>query len=218
MGSGLFITFEGGEGAGKSTQIRRLQDHLTALNLPVLITREPGGTPEAEKIRDFLVQREGGNWSPREECLLLYAARAGHVERLIKPALAAGTIVLCDRFSDSTLAYQGYGHGLDTDFIRDLDTLVLNGFKPDLTFILDIDPAVGLTRSEKRLASTADKHQSTEDRFERLDFSFHKRLRKGYAAIAKAEPDRCVLLDAELALEDLTTIMTQKVKAHLGKH
>lgn len=215
MKNGLFITFEGGEGSGKSTQVKRLHEHLKAQSLPVILTREPGGTPEAEKIRNFLVQREGGDWSPREECLLLYAARAGHVERLIQPGLAEGKIVLCDRFSDSTFVYQGYGHGLDTGFIRQLDTLVLNGFKPDLTFVLDIDPQIGLTRSEKRLASAKDEHQRTEDRFERLDFTFHKRLREGYDAIARAEPGRCVLLDATLSPDNLADIIAAKTQERL---
>lgn len=215
MQNGLFITFEGGEGSGKSTQIKRLYEHLNAQERPVILTREPGGTPEAEKIRNFLVQREGGNWSPREECLLLYAARSGHVERLIKPALTAGKIVLCDRFSDSTFVYQGYGHGLDTGFIRQLDGLVLKGFKPDLTFILDIDPQVGLTRSERRLADASEEHQRTEDRFERLDFTFHKRLREGYSALAQLEPQRCVLLDASLPLEDLANIIAAKTQERL---
>lgn len=179
-GAGLFITFEGGEGSGKSTQIRLLKEYLEQSGHGVILTREPGGTPEAEKIRDLLVQRDGGAWSAEEECLLLYAARKGHVERVIKPAIAAGKIVLCDRFSDSTMAYQGYGHGLSHAFIDNLDRLVLGGFKPDMTFMLDIAPEVGLARSERRLVSAADgSKEQTEDRFERLDFSFHKKTAAG---------------------------------------
>lgn len=209
MALGVFITFEGGEGSGKSTQIKRLHESLELAGHHVLQTREPGGTPEAEKVRDLIVQRDGGNWSAREECLLLYAARAGHVDRVIKPALDAGKIVLCDRFSDSTLVYQGYGHGLDLSFIRDLDRLVLRGFKPDLTFILDIDPEAGLSRTEKRLVNAGDR-ESTEDRFERLDFSFHKKLRQGYLDVASANPDRCVVMNASLSVEELSELLLDR--------
>lgn len=209
MNAGVFITFEGGEGSGKSTQIKLLRQRLEAENYAVIQTREPGGTDEAEKIRNLMVQRDGGNWSAREECLLLYAARSGHVERVIKPALAKGTIVLCDRFSDSTMAYQGYGHGLDLTFIKDLDALVLGGFKPDLTFILDIDPEMGLARTEMRLAK-AKNHESTEDRFERLDFTFHKKLRQGYTEIAQHNPERCVVMNGALSLNELKDLIAKR--------
>lgn len=213
MSLGFFITFEGGEGAGKSTQIKRLRDTLVGKGYNVVQTREPGGTPEAEKVRDLLVQRDGGEWSAREECLLLYAARAGHVERVIRPALQSGSIVLCDRFSDSTLVYQGYGRGLDLSFIRSLDYLVLDGLKPDLTFVMDIDPTMGLGRSEKRLASAASSKESHEDRFERLDFSFHKRLRDGFLSLAESESNRCILVDAARNVEELaSTIAAQALR------
>ncbi len=147
MNRGLFITLEGGEGSGKSTQIKALAERLRAQGYDVVTTREPGGTPEAEKIRDLLVKRDGGKWTPMAEVLLLFAARAMHVDTLIKPALAAGKIVISDRFTDSTRAYQCYGHGVAMDILEGIDQLVLNGFKPDLTFILDVPVEQGLARA-----------------------------------------------------------------------
>lgn len=206
MARGMFITLEGGEGSGKSTQIRLLADALRAMGRSVVTTREPGGTPEAEKIRDFLVKRDGGNWTPMAECMLLYAARQMHVENLIKPALSEGKIVVSDRFSDSTRAYQSFGHGLPLETIEQIDHLVLGGFKPDLTFILDLPVETGLARAGKRM----DADQSQEDRFEKLGTSFHDRLRQGYLQIAKANPERCVVIDATRSIE--------KISADLAKH
>jgi len=206
MARGMFITLEGGEGSGKSTQIRLLADALRAMGRSVVTTREPGGTPEAEKIRDFLVKRDGGNWTPMAECMLLYAARQMHVENLIKPALSEGKIVVSDRFSDSTRAYQSFGHGLPLETIEQIDHLVLGGFKPDLTFILDLPVETGLARAGKRM----DADQSQEDRFEKLGTSFHDRLRHGYLQIAQANPERCVVIDATRSIE--------KIFADLAKH
>ncbi len=193
---GLFITFEGGEGSGKSTQIKTiaslLSAELSADGHQPVTTREPGGTPEAEKIRHLLVHRDGGNWTPMAEILLFFAARNMHVEQLIKPALAAGNIVICDRFTDSTRAYQSYGHGIEPDIIESLVQLTLGGFEPDMTFILDIDSAAGLARSGKRLQA----EQSGEDRFEALDIAFHEKLRHGYLEIAARYPERCHVIDA----------------------
>jgi len=152
LSEGLFISFEGGEGSGKTTQINRLADYLTRQGYGVVTTREPGGTPEGESIRDVLVQRGGGDWLPMSEVLLLYAARYMHVEKVIKPAIAEGKIIICDRFADSTLAYQGYGHGLNPDSIKAVEALTIGAFKPDLTYILDIDVKTGLARSNKQLA------------------------------------------------------------------
>ncbi len=194
---GVFITFEGGEGAGKTTQIRRLERALRDAGHNVVLTREPGGTPEAEKIRELLVQRDGGDWAPVEECLLLFAARSSHIRQVIAPALEAGRIVICDRFTDSTMAYQGYGRGLPREMIEAIDSAVTGKFKPDMTIILDIPAAEGLARSKARLASDA----STEDRFEQAAIDFHERLRQGFLEIASAEPDRCHVLDAR-GLED----------------
>ncbi len=201
--SGLFITFEGGEGSGKTTQINLLAKALSTKGHKVLTTREPGGTSEAEKIRNLLVQRDGGNWSPMAETLLLLAARSMHVDHIIRPALEEGIIVISDRFSDSTLAYQGYGHGFSKDKIQTLSIEVLDNFKPDLTFILDIDPKEGLKRSGRRLAAETLNIEQMEDRFENLDISFHESLRKGFLDIAKNEPERCRVLNA---LEDIEAL------------
>lgn len=196
---GTFITLEGGEGSGKSTQIRRLADVLTRRGREVVITREPGGTPEAEKIRNLLVHRDGGAWNPMSECLLLFAARLMHVETLIRPALAAGKIVISDRFTDSTRAYQSYGHGLGLRAVEELNTLVLGNFRPDLTFILDVDVKTGLARAGRRLA----RESSGEDKYEQLGLAFHQRLRAGYLEIAAHEPNRCHVIDAMRGLDDV---------------
>lgn len=212
--SGLFITFEGGEGAGKTTQINRLAQSLTEQGHKVITTREPGGTPEAEKIRDLLVQRDGGQWSPISEALLLFAARSLHAERVIKPALEEDKIVICDRFTDSTRAYQGYGHELDLKVIEDLVDTVLGGLEPNLTFILDIEPKSGLSRSERRLASEALDIKQREDRFENLEIEFHEKLRQGFLEIAKNNPDRCKVLDATQGIDDISQ---EILKAALAK-
>lgn len=201
MGKGLFITLEGGEGTGKSTQIRRLAQILTALGHDVVTTREPGGTPEAEKIRDLLVQRDGGAWTPMAEALLLFAGRIMHVENLIKPALAAGKIVISDRFTDSTRAYQAYGHGFPLQTIEELNTLTLGNFKPDVTFILDLPVQDGLARAGKRIART----DSGEDRFERLGVEFHDRMRQGFLEIAKHDADRCFVINASQDINGVAT-------------
>ncbi|MGE4314360.1 MAG: dTMP kinase [Pseudobdellovibrionaceae bacterium] len=188
----LFITFEGGEGAGKTTQIKRLAAALEGQGKPCLLTREPGGTPEGAKLRALLVERDGGQWSKEAETLLFFADRQLHVERVIKPALQAGQTVICDRFTDSTRAYQGYGHRQGTDLIETLVASVLNGFEPDITFLLDIDPKVGLTRAGKRMAGDG----GTEDRFENLDLSFHERLRDGFLDLAAKNTHRFRVIDA----------------------
>lgn len=205
---GLFITLEGGEGSGKSTQIKRLKDRLDARGYEVVVTREPGGTPEAETIRNLLVQREGGHWTPMAEILLFFVARTMHVEDLIKPALAAGKIVLCDRFTDSTRAYQSAGHGLPPEKVDGINDLVLEGFAPDLTFMLDIDPAAGLKRS---LKANDEGGTATEDRFERLDLSFHENLRQGFLDIAAREPERCRVIDAAQGLDEITDEMERAI-------
>lgn len=195
--SGQFITFEGGEGAGKTTQIKKLASFLETQGRDVVVTREPGGTPEAEAVRDLVVQRDGGDWEALSEVLLFSAARHEHVSKLIKPALEAGKTVICDRFMDSTLAYQGYGHGLDLDVIKQIDTIARNGVLPDVTFILDLDVKLGLLRSKVRLDG------DTEDKFERLDIIFHEKMRSGFLEIAAQEPKRCRVLDATQDIETL---------------
>ncbi|MBI1302175.1 MAG: dTMP kinase, partial [Alphaproteobacteria bacterium] len=199
---GFFITIEGGEGSGKTTQIERLVEVLNGRGREVIVTREPGGTDEAEAIRALLVQRDGGDWSAMAEVLLLFAARVMHVRDLIKPALKQGKVVICDRFTDSTIAYQGYGRGLDITKIRKIERLTLDDFRPDLTFVLDIDAKTGLSRSKKRLSEVDDGAQ-TEDRFERLDLSFHETLREGFLEIARRDEERCYILNASQSMDDL---------------
>lgn len=183
---GRFITFEGGEGAGKSSQMRRLGDALKARGVAVHQTREPGGSPAAEDIRALLVSGDAARWTPRAELLLHYGARMEHVETVVRPALADGKWVLCDRFHDSTMAYQGYGHGVSAGLISQLHRLLLGDFLPDLTFILDVPAAQGLARARS----------CGEDRYERMDQAFHERLRQGFLEIAGREPERCRVIDA----------------------
>ena len=188
MPRGKFITVEGGEGAGKSTQVALLVDALGRAGIAAMATREPGGSPGAEAIRQLLLQGESERWDAVGEALLLYAARRDHIARTIEPALAAGHWVVCDRFTDSTLAYQGYGRGLPLAALAALQHFALGDFRPDLTLILDLPAAEGLGRAARRGAAA--------DRFERLDRDFHQRLRDGFLAIAKVEPERCVVIDA----------------------
>jgi dTMP kinase len=206
--SGLFITFEGGEGSGKTTQIKLLANKLKAEGNDVVTTREPGGTPEAEKIRSLLVNRDGGDWTPVAEVLLLFAARSMHVENLIKPTLAAGKTVICDRFTDSTRAYQSYGHGLPIETVESINTMTLNGFEPHMTFILDLPVEAGLARAGKRLAQDASK----EDRFEKLKTDFHERLRQGYLDIAKKNPRRCMVINADQSVEAVAAAIHSRLQ------
>jgi len=185
-----FITLEGGEGAGKSTQAVLLAEALTARGLPVLRTREPGGAPGAEVLRELLLSGRVA-WSMPAETLLHFAARAEHVERTIRPALEAGMWVVCDRFYDSTMAYQGYGLGVDRGMIATLIALV--GVHPDLTIVLDVSEAVAAERLARR--------GGVDDRYERLDASFHARVRQGFREIAAAAPQRCVVVSADRAVE-----------------
>lgn len=214
--SGLFITFEGGEGTGKTTQINRLAESLTKKGFKVLTTREPGGTPEAEKIRNFLVQRDGGNWTPSAEVLLLFAARTMHVEKVIRPALDNGKIIISDRFTDSTRAYQGFGHGFPLEKIEILKDLFLDGVEPDLTFVLDIEASAGLARSGRRLAAESLHLRQSEDRFEKLDLEFHEKLRSGFLTIAKENPERCHIVDATKAIEVMAGVIEKITLEKLG--
>lgn len=186
--TGRFITFEGGEGSGKSTQLALLERAFAAKGLPCLKTREPGGSPGGEQIRALLVSGAADSWEPLVETLLFYAARLDHVHRLIKPALARGEFVLCDRFADSTLVYQGIGKGLSEEYIASLHRLTLGPFAPDLTLVFDIDPGAGLKRAAGR--------SGDETRFESMDFDFHQSVRAGFLSIAAREPERCAVIDA----------------------
>jgi dTMP kinase len=195
MGAGLFITLEGGEGAGKSTLISGLATRFEALGRDVIVTREPGGTTGAETIRALLVTGDADRWTPLSELCLFYAARQDHLDRLIRPAIAAGTVVLCDRFADSTRAYQGQAGGTGRDAVEALDQLIVGDTQPDLTLILDIDPEIGLVRAAAR--------RGTEDRFEGKALAFHRALRGAYLEIARDNPDRCKVLDATNAPDAL---------------
>ena len=186
----LFITLEGGEGSGKSTQIKRLAARLEAQGHDLLVTREPGGTPEAEAVRALLVSGDVARWTAKSEALLNYAAREQHREQVIRPALAAGRTVLCDRFMDSTRAYQGYAGGCESEFIDALERAIVGATRPNLTLVFDLDPAIGLARAKSRGDAVA------EDRYERKGLAFHQRLREGFLDILRREPRRCRLVDA----------------------
>jgi dTMP kinase len=185
---GKFISLEGGEGAGKSTQIAPLVAWLAERGISTKVTREPGGSPGAEEIRNLLVTGDPSRWSPITEALLLYAARRDHVERTIEPALAAGSWVLCDRFADSSVAYQGFAYGLGDHWVHTLHESVLGNFWPDATLILDVPVETGLARAKMR--------HGDEDRYERMGHAFHEKLREGYITIAARSPLRCTLIDA----------------------
>lgn len=187
---GAFITLEGGEGVGKSTQVRHIVARLAAAGIKAIATREPGGSPTAEKLRELLLGGAAKSLGPKAEALLFSAARIDHIDTIIAPALAAGTWVICDRFSDSTRAYQGTLGGVEPGFLRALERVTLAGLKPDLTLILDLPAEAGLARAARR------RDASAADRFEAEDLRFHEGLRAAFLAIAAAEPGRCVVVDA----------------------
>jgi dTMP kinase len=184
---GRFITLEGVEGVGKSTQLQALSARLREHKLHVIETREPGGTPEGDEIRNVLLKVRGGGFDPMAELLLMFAARAMHVEKVIRPALAAGSWVVCDRFTDASYAYQGGGRGIPAAHIASLERLVLKGLKPDLTLLLDVDPTVGMARARGR---------GTLDRFEQEKNAFFNKVRRVYLARARKEPRRIRVVDA----------------------
>jgi dTMP kinase len=198
-----FITIEGGEGAGKSTQIKRLMAELEARGIQVCATREPGGSPGAEEIRRLLVEGAPGRWDALAETLLLFAARADHLAQTIRPALDAGRWVVCDRFTDSTYAYQGAGRGLDQATIAAIEAATTGSFRPDLTLILDLAPEAGLARVKSR--------GSHENRFEQFDEGFHARLREWFRALARREAVRCVLVDATASADEVAALIRRTV-------
>jgi len=187
-GQGRFITLEGGEGTGKSTQAKRLAATLSSRGIICVTTREPGGAPGAEQIRDLLVRGNAQRWDPLTETMLMFAARADHVALTIKPALKERRWVICDRFTDSTYAYQGAGRGIPRETIRRIEAIALGDFRPDLTLVLDLPVEEGLARAHGR--------GSQENRFEHFDREFHERLRASFLSIAKRAPDRCRIIDA----------------------
>jgi len=193
-----FITFEGVEGCGKSTQIKLLAGRLEGMGERVLLTREPGGCPIADQMRSILLDAANSAMVPAAELLLYAAARAQHMEEVIRPALADGAIVLCDRFTDATTAYQGYGRGLDLNLISDLNRLATGGIRPDLTVLLDCPVETGLKRAMARINGSAG---DREERFELESLSFHKRVRDGYLTLAAAEPERFLVIGADREIE-----------------
>ncbi|HEX5263949.1 MAG TPA: dTMP kinase [Phenylobacterium sp.] len=208
MAQGRFITFEGGEGAGKSTQLKRLAGRLEASGREIVATREPGGSPGAESIRELVLKGSADRWSPVTETLLMYAARRDHVERVIRPALLRGAWVVCDRFADSTRAYQGAAGGTAPELIAALETYILETTRPDLTLIFDLPVEVGLERAHIRAG--------TEMRFESKGQAFNERLREGFLAIAKAEPQRCAIIDAAGSLEEVEARVWAAVQDRLS--
>jgi len=208
VAQGRFITLEGGEGAGKSTQARRLAERLNARGHRTIVTREPGGSAGAESIRALLVTGQSDRWSPVTETLLMYAARRDHIERTIAPALAAGDWVVSDRFADSTRAYQGAGGGAPASLIQTLERHVLGETRPDLTLILDLPVEVGLERAVSRGGG--------ETRFEAKGVAFHQRLREGFLAIARVEADRCAVIDASQSADDVEAAIWAVAEARLA--
>jgi dTMP kinase len=197
---GRFITFEGIDGCGKTTQFRLLAHWLREHGEQVVETVEPGGTAIGQQIRKILLDPASTEIQPRAELLLYFASRAQNVEQVIRPALAAGATVLCDRFTDSTLVYQGCGRGLDTSVVRDLDRIACQGLKPDVTVLIDIDLETSLQRARRRNERTG----PAESRIDEEDSAFHERVRKGYLAVAQAEPDRIVVIDGRAPIGEVT--------------
>ena len=195
----LFITFEGGDGSGKSTQVNLLKDYLDNLNFETIKTREPGGTPSAEILRDLLTTGKVEKWTPMSEALLMWASRYEHLIQVIEPALNSGKNVICDRFYDSTYAYQGVAHNLGIDKMEKLKKIIIGDIEPDVTFILDIDPKVGLKRSLDR--------SNQENRFESYNIDFHNNIRSAFLDIAKKNKDRCVLVDASLNEQEINNLI-----------
>lgn len=209
---GHFITLEGGEGSGKSTQIKLLSQWLDGLGVDHVCTREPGGAPGAEQIRNMVLTGDIDRWTPMTEVLLYTAARSDHVERVITPALEEGRTVICDRFYDSSIAYQGAGRGVGVEKVRALQRLVLGDMKPDLTIILDLPVEVGLSRAVSRETDRVD----AEDRFERMDISMHETFRRVFLEIAKQAPDRCVVIDADQSVDALQQRLRSKISDRFG--
>ena len=209
--AGKFITLEGGEGSGKTTQIGLLAEALKDAGLDTVTTREPGGAPGAEIIRSLLVEGAIDRWLPMTEALLHFAARVEHVHATILPALKAGQWVISDRFSDSTVAYQGFGHDLgQADMVR-LHELILGDFQPDLTIILDIPDDMGLARAGKRETAEG----AGEDRYERMGLDFHRRIRDGFLYIARGNPERCSIIEADQPPEDVHRAIVNLIERRL---
>ena len=201
----LFITFEGGEGCGKSVQARVLYDRLSQSAIPTVLTHEPGGTPLNRKLRRLLKGAENTGISPLAELLLFNAARTQLIDEVIRPELEKGKVVICDRYADSTTAYQSYGRGLDSEMVTAINDIATGGLKPDLTILLDISAEEGLARKQRR------------DRFEQEDIAFHQRVREGYLKLAASEPGRWLVIDATQSKEKIAEIIWQKISQLLSQ-
>ncbi len=199
----LFITFEGGDGSGKSTQVDILYNYFINLGIDVVKTREPGGTASAEILRDLLTKGDIKKWTPMSEALLMWASRFEHLTNFIRPALNSKKVVICDRFYDSTYAYQGVAHGLGLSNMIELKKLIIGGIEPTITFILDIDPEIGLKRTSNR----GDK----ENRFENYDLDFHNKIRQAFLKIADSEKERCIIINAELSEKEISKIIKNRI-------
>jgi dTMP kinase len=198
---GLFVTFEGIEGSGKTTQIAITGDYLDKQKIPFIITEEPGGTGLGTELRQILLDKTSLNITEKAELLLFAADRAQHIEEVILPAMNAGKVVLCDRFSDATIAYQGFGRGVDVDFIRTVNNFSSQSLKPDLTLLFDVPVTTGLERIKDRVSPTG--KASLEDRFEREKAEFHRRIREGYLSLLRDEPDRIRLIDGSREVDEV---------------
>ena len=208
MTRGFFITFEGGEGVGKTTQIQMLSDSLKAMGHDVVVTREPGGTPQAEVLRDLLSDStHGQEWTPEAEAMLLFAARAMHIRDVIKPAMEQGKVIISDRYVDSTRAYQGYLQGLGHDFIQLLEDKIVGEFVPNLTLILDLPVDIAMARVQERGA---------EDHYDNASQSVHETLRQAFLDIAEKEPTRCQVFNADQSAEDLAAEILSVTKERLS--
>jgi dTMP kinase len=205
---GYFITFEGVEGCGKTTQIKLLSEFLLGRGMSTVLTREPGGCPIADKIRAILLDAENRALSPMAELMLYAAARAQHVTEIISPALTEGKIVLCDRFCDATLAYQSFGRGIERSIIDTLNFHALNGVTPDLTVLVDCDPRIGLERAQRRIESSSGPR---EERFELEALAFHQRVHAGYLQLAAEEPERFVIINGSDSIENIFTTISMQV-------
>lgn len=205
---GYFITFEGIEGCGKTTQMKLLGEHLESLGYSVVRTREPGGCPIADKIRSILLDAGNRGIAPLTELFLYSAARAQHVSDVILPALKQGKIVLCDRFTDATIAYQGAGRGIEQETVKTLNLTACNGLTPDLTVLIDCDPIIGLERARHRIETT---RGPREERFELEAMEFHQGVRKAYQALARSEPDRFITVDGSGNIEEISQAIVLQV-------
>ena len=217
MAGAAFITFEGGEGSGKSTQAQRLARFVRTAGIEAVLTREPGGTPFAEQVRGLILSSTTAKHGATADALLFFAARADHVETLIRPALAAGKWVICDRFTDSTRVYQGAAGSASEDAIEALNRIAAGPTQPDLTLILDIDAAVGLARATERREASG-KSPAGADPFEQRDLGFHQRLRRGYLDVAMSDPARCRIIDATGTPDAVEQRVREAVLGRFGAH